>query len=234
MSFNDPYLVMGTDGVLINLLGVRDSGELKLRESELRRRNWCESIHSFSVSLDGLRLCHRHIFDSIYPWAGFFIFETIPYNGGTIDPLEVTLFSHSSSKSRKSASELRDVFGANFCEIARKCSQLRWGDQQAFLHSAREIFLRIIDDHPFRDGNTITAHIFIRELGRTLGFLYEPGYSDSNDSSAALRENWKRVLRYVENNFRTKLIEDKVEEAIEQSLLQTPSRITRFMRRFSR
>ena len=217
VSYCDPYVTQGTDDVLINSLGIRDADKLQKKESDIRSRKWRQSVCNFSISIDGLRNCHKHLLGDIYPWAGFFIYENIKLNGGkNIGPLNVTLYSRYVAKARKQADDLSFVFEPEFCNIMNECRKIRKRDRKEFIRMARTIIIRLMEDHPFRDGNMMTTQLFIREFGRTLDIEYEPGYGCSPQERDQLIQDWDRYVKYFIDYGRYEYIEKILERCVPQ------------------
>ena len=231
MSYSDPYVICDTDGVLINNFGLRDADKLREMEITIRSKKCRQKVSNFVISIDGLRICHRHLLGEIYPWAGYFIYENIKINKDEyIGPLNVTLYSHDMVKSRKQADDLRPVFESCFHEITNQCRIVKWGDTKEFLRMARTISIQLMKDHPFRDGNTMTLHLFIRELGRVLGINYDPGYGCSHQVCDEFLQKWSRATKYSIEYGRHEYIESILKNNIHQS----PQMIERLLRFFTK
>ena len=217
VSYCDPYVTQGTDNVLINNLGIRDADELRKKESDIRFRKWHQSVCDFSISIDGLRNCHKHLLGDIYPWAGFFIYENIQLSEGkNIGPLNVTLYKGNVGKARKQAYDLDFVFEHEFCKIMNECRRIRKRDRKEFIRMARTIIIRLMEYHPFRDGNMMTTQLFIREFGRILDIEYEPGYGRSSQERDQIIQDWNRYVRHFIEYGRY----ENIEKILERSVLQ--------------
>lgn len=217
VCYCDPYVTQGTDDVLINSLGIRDADELRKKVIDTRSQKWRQSVYNFSISIDGLRDCHKHLLGDIYPWAGFFIYENIQLSKGkNIGPLNVTLHKEGVVKARKQADDLSFVFEPEFCKIMNECRKIRKRDRKGFIRMARAIIIQLMKDHPFRDGNMMTTQLFIREFGRILDIEYEPGYGCSSQERDKLIQNWNRCVKYFIDYERYEYIEEIIERCVPQ------------------
>lgn len=139
------------NGVLINKLGIKD--QEKLKEFERFQTNLAErTLPSFSLDFEGLKKIHKHLFENVYEWAG--------------EPRESILqkedtFFVPHTRLNRAINEL-------FSELERK-NHLKGLSQQEFALQVSDVFGKLNNIHPFREGNGRTQRIFISELALQAG-----------------------------------------------------------------
>lgn len=145
----DKYVL--ENGTLKNKLGITDQKALNESERKITR-NAELNMPSFSLDFQGLKQVHKHLFEDVYEWAGE-IRESILKKEDT--------FFVPHTRLNKAIEEL-------FSELERK-NNLKGLSQQEFVLQVSEIFGKLNNIHPFREGNGRTQRLFISELALQAG-----------------------------------------------------------------
>lgn len=158
---DDPYVY--PNGVLINLLGLRETAILNEAEADFasaRIIQLQEVPLKGDFSLGHLRSLHQFIFQDIYPWAGELRQVGIGKNDTIFLPHE----------------EIEAAFHVVEARLARSdfFAGLH-GDLSGFASEAGAALGAINHIHPFREGNGRTQREFLDLLARRAGFLLEWG-----------------------------------------------------------
>jgi cell filamentation protein len=133
----DPYLDP-LSGVLRNLLGITDAGELARAEAALSASRLVDLEQRRlpgRYDLDHLRAFHRHILGDVYEWAGEL--RTVSIAKGSVFCLPQHLVSYA-----------HDVFGR-----LAAADRLRGLNREQFIGKATEFLADVNAMHPFREGN---------------------------------------------------------------------------------
>lgn len=144
----DPFLIPGTE-TLRNRFNERDPDKLAKLERVFARERAMQGLMGVTISADGLRRLHRHLFRDVYQWAG----ETRQsmtmskgdafLHGRFVDSALAKQFDL-----LKAENNLKGLTADEFAE-------------RAAFHIAEINFI-----HPFREGNGRTMRPFLRELAR--------------------------------------------------------------------
>jgi cell filamentation protein len=146
------------NGVLVNLLGIRDTASLNIAEADLSSARLIElRERPIQGSFDLAHLCaiHRHIFQDVYPWAG----QPRVVDIGKGDSM---FLAH-------------HQIAARFQGVTRRLAGTRWladfrGDLAGYSHEAGIVVAEINLIHAFREGNGRTQREFLASLAAEAGF----------------------------------------------------------------
>lgn len=149
----DPYLDPAS-GVLRNLLGIADPGELARAEAALSASRLIDLERRRlpgGYDLDHLRAFHRYILGDVYNWAGDL--RSVTITKGSLFCLPQHL-----------ASAAADVF-SRLAAVDR----LRGLTRDQFIARAAEFLADVNALHPFREGNGRTQRAFFSQLAHDVG-----------------------------------------------------------------
>lgn len=149
----DPYLDPAS-GVLRNLLGITDPGELAQVEAALSASRLVDLERRRlpgSYDLDHLRAFHRYILGDVYDWAGES--RTASIAKGSVFCLPQHLAAYAA-----------DVFGR-----LAAASRLRGLNRDQFIGKIAEFLADVNALHPFREGNGRTQRAFFSQLAHDAG-----------------------------------------------------------------
>jgi cell filamentation protein len=141
-------------GVLRNLLGITDAGELARAEAALSASRLIDLERGRlpgSYDLDHLRAFHRYILGDAYGWAGEL--RTVSIAKGSVFCLP-----------RHLASYAADVFGR-----LAAAGRLRGLNREQFIGKVAEFRADVNAMHPFREGNGRTQRAFFSQLAHDAG-----------------------------------------------------------------
>lgn len=157
MSADDKYTYPGSNGVLKNLLGIRDRHRLDEAMNDYASAAWAALIQDLPESPDFDYLCHIHrtMFEDLLPWAGELRDVDVEAGGTGVVYARPHFLGNG----------IEDLFG-----------QLRSEDYLAGVPESTE-FAGLLADrwgyltliHPFRDGNTRSQSLFVSQLARRAG-----------------------------------------------------------------
>jgi cell filamentation protein len=147
----DPFTIPGTDTLRnhFNLSG-EALDRLERLHTQIRQE---QPLDKPEISVAGLKAMHRHLFETVYPWAG-----------------DIRT-SHSLTKGDASFLPGRfvpDALARHF-ELLKSERNLKGLAPEAFAERAAFHIGEINYIHPFREGNGRTLRIFLRELARQAG-----------------------------------------------------------------
>jgi cell filamentation protein len=147
----DPFTIPGTDTLRnhLNLAG-DELDRVERLHTQIRQE---QPLPDLDISVLGLRAIHKHLFETIYPWAG-----------------EIRT-SHSLVKGTASFLHGRfvpDALARQFDLLAGE-RDLKTMSRDAFAQRAAFHIGEINYIHPFREGNGRTIRLFLRELARQAG-----------------------------------------------------------------
>jgi cell filamentation protein len=150
---SDPYLDP-VSGVLRNLLGITDSGELAEVEAALSASRLIDLERRRlpgSYDLNHLRAFHRYILGDVFGWAGEL--RTVSIAKGSLFCLPQHL-----------ASAAADVFGR-----LAAADRLRGLNREQFIGRIAEFLADVNALHPFREGNGRAQRAFFSQLAHDAG-----------------------------------------------------------------
>jgi fido (protein-threonine AMPylation protein) len=152
---SDPYLDPST-GVLKNKLGINDEATLAGAEADIvmaRSYELEQSPIQGRFDLDHLRALHRHLFGSLYDWAGELRTVDLAKSG--------SMFAHHA---------YLETAGAQiFAQLTREQNLAGLGPD-AFADRAAYFLGELNALHPFREGNGRVQRQFIGQLAQTNGY----------------------------------------------------------------
>jgi cell filamentation protein len=147
----DPFTIPGTDTLRNHLNLAGDAlDRVERLHTQIRQE---QPLPDMDISVLGLRAIHKHLFETVYPWAG-----------------EIRT-SHSLVKGTASFLHGRfvpDALARQFDLLAGK-HDLKTLSRDAFAQRAAFHIGEINYIHPFREGNGRTIRLFLRELARQAG-----------------------------------------------------------------
>ena len=149
----DPYLDPAS-GVLRNLLGITDAGELAQVEAALSASRLIDLERRRlpgSYDLDHLRAFHRYILGDVFGWAGEL--RTVSIAKGSLFCLPQHL-----------ATAGADVFGR-----LAAADRLRGLNRDQFIGRTAEFLADVNALHPFREGNGRAQRAFFSQLAHDAG-----------------------------------------------------------------
>ncbi|HVG81091.1 MAG TPA: Fic family protein [Methylomirabilota bacterium] len=174
LELPDPFTLPGTD-TLRNHFDL--SGEALERIERLHTQIRQEQLlPNIDIPVLGFRAIHKHLFETVYPWAG-----------------EIRI-SHSLVKDATSFLHGRfvpDALGRQF-HMLNKESDLRDLALDAFAERAAFHIGELNYIHPFREGNGRTMRLFLRALARQAGHQLRIDRIDRDDWMHACRESTER------------------------------------------
>ncbi|PID43440.1 MAG: hypothetical protein CSB48_05070 [Proteobacteria bacterium] len=179
---HDPYVYPGTR-VLKNKLGIKNLAGLREAEENfvsIRIMEIEKTPIKGSFDYSHLKAIHKYIFQDVYSWAGkprtIGISKAQSILGGrSVD------YPHPNSAFDNLQARADYVFGE-----LKKDNYLKGMDELTFerrmVHHASEIW----ETHPFREGNTRTTVVFIRQCAKEAGYpLSSHPFGDSENTRDA-------------------------------------------------
>jgi len=156
MSWQDPYLVPGTD-CLANKAGIRDPEKLHeaeylataIRETTLRDIIGPKPAFDFET----LKAVHKHLFQDVYAWAGQVRSVNIAKGGTAFEP-----------------AQLIEPAGRYELASLQKNNYLKGLTAGQFAERLAHYFTKINEIHPFREGNGRAQKAFCSLLAEHAGY----------------------------------------------------------------
>lgn len=177
-KWND-YLVEGTSNVLKNNFGITNYDELLLKEADICAKKLFElHVNPVEGEFDTkhLKAIHKYLFEEIYPFAGEFRNVYMGKNGSYFSPVD----------------EIEESLKVAFIEFSEQLSKVQTkSDYNTLLV---DMYIILLNIHPFREGNGRTIREFIRE------------YANSKSKDLSIGEfefNWSNVnIELLEESIR--------------------------------
>lgn len=166
---DDPYVDPDT-GVLVNLLGLTDAGELQAAETDVAfARAELLELRRLPGDYDvaHLQAFYRHLFGDVYPWAGDFRTVNIARSASFGD------WRH-----------IRTYLDQVFVDLARENHLVGLGREELVRRLAH-YFGEVNAAHPFREGNGRTQRAFFRQLARDAGWNLRWSRVTADENAAA-------------------------------------------------
>lgn len=204
----DPYVYPGTS-VLKNKLGIRDNAVLAQAEndfSSIRIAQLVESPIKGRFDFDHFKSIHHHIFQDVYEWAGKPRVIGMGKSEAILGGLSV---NYPSPKNPFPPDNLYHRAEHAFDQLARD-KHLHGLEPEAFAKQLTKHSAEIWEVHPFREGNTRTTTVFMRQLAHDAGY---PLTGDLSPSPLALRNSF--VLASVGEPAR---LEQSIKSAMDPAL----------------
>jgi len=148
---SDPYVYPGTD-VLINKRNIRNADALERFERLMSTKRMEESLPDISLTYDGYKAIHKHIFQDVYHWAG-----------------ESRTVSMAKGRTFFGPPDHVDTEMKKRFEMIQKENRLKGLRKAAFAKRAAEHIGEINAIHPFREGNGRSQRQFLKVLARQAG-----------------------------------------------------------------
>jgi cell filamentation protein, protein adenylyltransferase len=165
----DPYLDPAS-GVLRNLLGISDPGELSEVEAALSASRLIDLERRRlpgMYDLEHLRIFHRYILGDVYEWAGEL--RTVSLAKGSLFCLPQHLTTYAA-----------DVFGR-----LAAAGQLRGLNREEFIARLAEFLADVNALHPFREGNGRAQRAFFSQLAHDAGHHIDWIHMDPDRNTTA-------------------------------------------------
>ena len=145
-NWND-YFIEGTN-VLKNKLGITDNETLNRAEADITFQRLVElHVKPIDMNFDEthLKMIHYYLFNDIYSFAGKYRTAYMKKNYSNFAPVD------------QIESDLKEIFEFMNDEIKKVYSK------HDFARVLADVYVRLLDVHPFREGNGRTIREFIRE-----------------------------------------------------------------------
>ncbi len=199
---HDPYIYSGTN-LLKNKADIKDKSKLDKfevvyslnRVSELKR-----NPIKGNFDYDHLQAIHKHLFQDSYKWAGqprtIGIAKAEPLlNGQSIDyPHPQNTFDSLEKRSDYVFKQLK------------KDHYLKNLDKKTFTIKLAKHATEIWEAHPFREGNTRTTLVFIKQLAKAAGHEFHNEQGDPkelrNSFVLASIGNYEPLKKHIENGIK--------------------------------
>lgn len=173
---SDSYTYEGSR-VLRNKAGLEDMGALQRFEraaSAIRIQELKEKPIRGDFDLQHLQAIHRHVFKDVYEWAGEV--RSIDIAKGTKG--NISLFAFIEEIPQK-AQELS--------ALVKESNNLRGLDKETFTQKLTEVYAKVNELHPFREGNGRATREYISQLSKEAGYQI--------DYSKVDKERWNEASR---------------------------------------
>jgi cell filamentation protein len=157
---DDPYVYPGTT-ILINKLGIKNKAELELVERGVTVSREQSPMPGLVLDETGFRGIHGHLFEPLYEWAGQY--RNMNMAVASVDELgreRKVVFAPQA----RIEPEMREVFSR-----LRGRAKLNGISPDRFAGEAAYVAGRLLQSHPFRDGNRRTTRYFIEHLALQAG-----------------------------------------------------------------
>ncbi len=163
MAGLDPYT--NDNGVMKNIPGIEDAGELSQAERKLASIRAVEikdgtapAATRGNFDADHLRAIHQHTFQDVYEWAGTTRGDSLTLEGQRQQqPVQLIKGRTSFEEGPKVNAKLADQ------------DQLRGLSREEFSHKAADVLSDLNQAHPFREGNGRTQREFMTQLAEQAG-----------------------------------------------------------------
>lgn len=151
----DPYLYPESN-VLINKFDIRDIEELRATEVKLVALRMASDVPTGNFDLKHLQAIHKHLFQDVYDWAGKI--RTIEMRKGD------ARFQRVEYIKAEMAEVHNRLVEANFL---RGCGRSRFSKQAAEIIGAVQV------QHPFREGNSRSQLMYLKQLAAAAGHFFD-------------------------------------------------------------
>ena len=166
----DQELYTNENGVLRNLLGINNQEELNNAErlitskeiSELQKCKFGDMSEKILVDI------HKRLFGKIYPWAGQF--RQVELSKGNTDFCPKDM--------------IRQGLSMTFMSIGYY-DNFKMLPKEEFCHKCADVFNRLNDLHPFREGNGRTIRTVIYHIAKNAGWLLDLSKCNREEYMAA-------------------------------------------------
>lgn len=170
MAGLDPYT--NDNGVMKNIPGIQDAGELSQAERKLASIRAVEikdgtapAATRGNFDADHLRAIHRHTFQDVYEWAGTTRGDDLTLEGQReTQPVQLIKGQTYFEEGPKVNTKLDSVF-----EKLAEQDQLRGLSREDFSRQAADVMSDLNQVHPFREGNGRTQREFMTQLAEQAG-----------------------------------------------------------------
>ncbi|MCC6918842.1 MAG: Fic family protein [Alphaproteobacteria bacterium] len=160
-SYRD-YFYPDTE-TLRNRLGIHDAVALAIAEAELSRARMRQPLQGVTLTAEGLKAIHRHLFQDVYDWAGAF---------RTVDMVKLRERGQSPVTFAPGARVARVEIPRFFGELASDLAAGAFGniDPPTFAYRAAVYMADLNIIHPFPEGNGRTQRLFLEQLATRAGY----------------------------------------------------------------
>lgn len=168
----DPYADHFT-GVLHNKFGLRDEGALEAaeyiaasaREHQLLIRRLEGSGPAQPPTFERFKEIHRELFQDVYDWAGQTRAETgLDMSKRSKTTGLISQFSRATDIEQQAAAFDAYLASKNFLQGLPKAD---------FVKEMTQVFQKINEIHPFREGNGRATRVFLQELAHSAGYDFD-------------------------------------------------------------
>ena len=167
----DPFTIPGTDTLRNHLdLSGDDLERVERLHTQIRQE---QPLPDLDISVLGFRAIHKHLFETVYPWAGEIRTSHSLVKG-------TTSFLHGRF--------VQDALARQFDLLAGE-RNLKGLSRDAFAERAAFHIGELNYIHPFREGNGRTIRVFLRELARQAGHTLKLHRIDRDPWMHASRES---------------------------------------------
>jgi cell filamentation protein len=177
VSVDDPYVYPGTR-VLVNKLGITDQQRLQEYERKLTVQRHRLELPRLVLSEAGFRRMHAHLFGPLYDWAGQYRKMDLAVASLDSEGRQRTVVFATRAGIKPRMREL-------FSDLERQAF-LQVTSVDRFAGEAAVVAGRLIQIHPFRDGNGRTTRYFLDELARRAGHKLNLGVAPNQH----VRDRW--------------------------------------------
>lgn len=157
----DPLYYAGTD-VLINKHDIRDPAAARSAEYKFaaaRELQLAESPIKGKFDLEHLQKIHKHVFQDMYEWAGEF--RQLDFAKRNPETGYVNKFVPQADIEKKAAELSRFIQEKN---------ELKGLSRFEFTKSITEVYAKLNELHPFREGNGRSTRVFLSQLAKEAGY----------------------------------------------------------------
>ena len=151
------------DGTLINKLNIHDPEKLKRAESDIVTVRIHEVIKGgyFEPSEEYLKELHKYLFSDVYPFAGQYRDIQIYKEEQILARLSIE-YAHPDDINFRIKELLELINETNFNDL----------NQEEKLNYITNIVVSLWQIHPFREGNTRTTLLYMRQLLKSYGLSF--------------------------------------------------------------
>lgn len=152
------------NGTLINKLNIKDNELLKQAESDIVTVRIHEVIKGgyYEASEEYLKELHKYLFSDVYPFAGNYRDIQIYKEERVLARLSVD-YSHPNDIENKIKKLLEYINNTNLNEL----------NNEERINYITNVLTTLWQIHPFREGNTRTSLVYMRQLLKSYGLTFD-------------------------------------------------------------
>lgn len=165
--------------ILKNNLGITTSKELRQAETDIAIVKIAEfiQINYFEANIEYLKYINKYLFGDIYPFAGTFRDIPLIKHEQTLQGLSVE-YSLPENIEKDLSIIFERIKNTNFYELNKEKQIDYIGD----------VISEIWQIHPFREGNTRTTLVFMRQMLKKYGLFFSPSLFQSYGNFHYMRD----------------------------------------------